>query len=281
MKKLTSILLVLSLCTSLYGCSRMGTNIYNGLNNKRLETKSTGLDNTCINWFFIPNNESRTPDINDKLNFKLSDYDAIYNGPKSPNVKSLYLTFDEGYENGYTEQILDVLKEKNVKAIFFVTSHYITYSPDTVKRMVDEGHIVANHTNHHYSMPSVTYSTDVFNKELTDVEDKFKELTGKDMPKFFRPPMGKYSINSLKKTNDLGYKSIFWSFAYKDWIIDNQPSEEVAIKKITQGVHPGCIMLLHAVSKTNTAVLKTVIQQIRADGYEFKPLTDLPEYQSQ
>ena len=181
MKKLTSILLVLSLCTSLYGCSRMGTNIYNGLNNKRLETKSTGLDNTCINWFFIPNNESRTPDINDKLNFKLSDYDAIYNGPKSPNVKSLYLTFDEGYENGYTEQILDVLKEKNVKAIFFVTSHYITYSPDTVKRMVDEGHIVANHTNHHYSMPSVTYSTDVFNKELTDVEDKFKELTGKDI----------------------------------------------------------------------------------------------------
>ena len=169
MKKLTSILLVLSLCTSLYGCSRMGTNIYNGLNNKRLETKSTGLDNTCINWFFIPNNESRTPDVNDKLNFKLSDYDAIYNGPKSPNVKSLYLTFDEGYENGYTEQILDVLKEKNVKAIFFVTSHYITYSPDTVKRMVDEGHIVANHTNHHYSMPSVTYSTDVFNKELTDV----------------------------------------------------------------------------------------------------------------
>ena len=209
MKKLTSILLVLSLCTSLYGCSRMGTNIYNGLNNKRLETKSTGLDNTCINWFFIPNNESRTPDINDKLNFKLSDYDAIYNGPKSPNVKSLYLTFDEGYENGYTEQILDVLKEKNVKAIFFVTSHYITYSPDTVKRMVDEGHIVANHTNHHYSMPSVTYSTDVFNKELTDVEDKFKELTGKDMPKFFRPPMGKFSQKSLAMTKDLGYKSIF------------------------------------------------------------------------
>lgn len=279
MKKLTSILLVLSLCTSLYGCSRMGTNIYNGLNNKRLETKSTGLDNTCINWFFIPNNESRTPDINDKLNFKLSDYDAIYNGPKSPNVKSLYLTFDEGYENGYTEQILDVLKEKNVKAIFFVTSHYITYSPDTVKRMVDEGHIVANHTNHHYSMPSVTYSTDVFNKELTDVEDKFKELTGKDMPKFFRPPMGKYSVNSLKKTKDLGYKTIFWSFAYKDWVIDNQPSEEEAIKKITNGVHPGCIMLIHAVSKTNTAVLKTVLEQIKADGYEFKSLNELPDYQ--
>lgn len=191
------------------------------------------------------------------------------------------MTFDEGYENGYTNKILDVLKEKNVKAIFFVTSHYITYSPDTVKRMVAEGHVVGNHINHHYSMPSVTYSKEVFNSEITDTENKFKELTKEDMPKFFRPPMGKYSINSLKKTNDLGYKSIFWSFAYKDWIIDNQPSEEVAIKKITQGVHPGCIMLLHAVSKTNTAVLKTVIQQIRADGYEFKPLTDLPEYQSQ
>lgn len=189
------------------------------------------------------------------------------------------MTFDEGYENGYTNKILDVLKEKNVKAIFFVTSHYITYSPDTVKRMVAEGHVVGNHINHHYSMPSVTYSKEVFNSEITDTENKFKELTKEDMPKFFRPPMGKYSINSLKKTNDLGYKSIFWSFAYKDWIIDNQPSEEVAIKKITQGVHPGCIMLLHAVSKTNTAVLKTVIQQIKADGYEFKSLDELPDYQ--
>ena len=280
MKKLTSILLVLSLCTSLYGCSRMGTNIYNGLNNKRLETKSTGLDNTCINWFFIPNNESRTPDINDKLNFKLSDYDAIYNGPKSPNVKSLYLTFDEGYENGYTPKILDVLKEENVPAAFFVVKPYITQNPEIIKRMADEGHLVCNHSNHHPSMATIT-DPEKFKLEFTDVESAYKEIVGSDMPKFFRPPMGKYSVNSLKKTKDLGYKTIFWSFAYKDWIIDNQPSEEEAIKKITNGVHPGCIMLIHAVSKTNTAVLKTVIEQIRADGYEFKPLTELPEYQAQ
>lgn len=239
MKKLTSILLVLSLCTSLYGCSRMGTNIYNGLNNKRLETKSTGLDNTCINWFFIPNNESRTPDINDKLNFKLSDYDAIYNGPKSPNVKSLYLTFDEGYENGYTEQILDVLKEKNVKAIFFVTSHYITYS------------------------------TDVFNKELTDVEDKFKELTGKDMPKFFRPPMGQYSEKSLAMTKDLGYKTVFWSFAYGDYEPSNQPSPYEGKKNILDHLHDGSILLLHAISKTNADILGEVIDEARKSGYEF------------
>ena len=239
MKKLTSILLVLSLCTSLYGCSRMGTNIYNGLNNKRLETKSTGLDNTCINWFFIPNNESRTPDINDKLNFKLSDYDAIYNGPKSPNIKSLYLTFDEGYENGYTEQILDVLKEKNVKAIFFVTSHYITYS------------------------------TDVFNKEFTDVEDKFKELTGKDMPKFFRPPMGQYSEKSLAMTKDLGYKTVFWSFAYGDYEPSNQPSPYEGKKNILDHLHDGSILLLHAISKTNADILGEVIDEARKSGYEF------------
>ena len=108
-------LLISSLCISLSSCSKFSTSIYRGINKK-----SITLDNTCINWFFIPNNEFRTPDINDKLKFKLSDYDAIYNGPKCTKIKSLYLTFDEGYENGYTEQILDVLKEKNVKSIFFV-----------------------------------------------------------------------------------------------------------------------------------------------------------------
>lgn len=144
--------------------------------------------------------------------------------------------------------------------------------------MADEGHLVCNHSNHHPSMATVT-DPEKFKAEFTDVEEAYKEIVGSDMPKFFRPPMGKYSVNSLKKTKDLGYKTIFWSFAYKDWIIDNQPSEEEAIKKITNGVHPGCIMLIHAVSKTNTAVLKTVIQQIKADGYEFKSLNELPDHQ--
>ena len=116
-----------------------------------------------------------------------------------------------------------------------------------------------------------------FMKEFTEVEDAYKEVTDSEMPKFFRPPMGKYSVASLKQTKELGYKTIFWSFAYKDWIIDNQPSEEMAIKKITSGVHPGCIMLLHAVSKTNTNVLKDVITQLKNEGYEFKSLNDLPE----
>ena len=193
--------------------------------------------------------------------------DAYYIGPA--DQKMIYLTFDCGYENGNTPLILDVLKEKNVKAIFFVTSHYITYSPDTVKRMVDEGHIVANHTNHHYSMPSVTYSTDVFNKELTDVEDKFKELTGKDMPKFFRPPMGQYSEKSLAMTKDLGYKTVFWSFAYGDYEPSNQPSLYEGKKNILDHLHDGSILLLHAISKTNADILGEVIDEARKSGYEF------------
>ena len=269
MNKFISILILSSLCITLLRPFTVNANIYNNVNNKKLETKCADLDNTCIDWFFIPNDEFRTPEINDKLKFKLSDYDAIYNGPTSSKNKSLYLTFDEGYENGYTDEILDVLKEKNVKAIFFVTSHYIVYSPDTVKRMVDEGHIVANHTKHHYSMPSVTYSSEVFNKELADVENRFKELTNQDMVKLFRPPMGKYSEKSLSMTKDLGYKTVFWSFAYGDYDVNSQPSPEYAKKHILGHLHDGSILLLHAISKTNANILGDVIDEARKSGYEF------------
>lgn len=224
-------------------------------------------DDTELNWYFVNRGKDTLPECPKEATGLLSKYDAYYLG--DTNEKVIYLTFDEGYENGYTEQILDVLKEKNVKAIFFVTSHYITYSPDTVKRMVDEGHIVANHTNHHYSMPSVTYSTDVFNKELTDVEDKFKELTGKDMPKFFRPPMGQYSQKSLAMTKDLGYKTVFWSFAYGDYEPSNQPSLYDGKKNILDHLHDGSILLLHAISKTNADILGEVIDEARKSGYEF------------
>ena len=258
MNKSILLLLISLLCISLCGFSKSITN--------------KDINNTTISWFFIPNDEFKTPEINDELKFKLSDYDAVYTGPKSPQsptTKSLYLTFDEGYENGYTSKILDVLKEKNVKAIFFVTSHYLTNSPDLVKRMVDEGHIVANHTNHHYSMPSVTYSSEAFNKELTDVENQFKKLTGKDMIKFFRPPMGQYSQKSLSMTKDLGYETVFWSFAYGDYEPSNQPSQPYAKKHILGHLHDGAILLLHAVSKTNTEILADVIDEARSSGYEF------------
>ena len=236
---------------------------------KLFQPTFANLDNTCIDWFFIPNKEHRTPEINEEINFKLSDYNAVYIGPTSPKTKSLYLTFDEGYENGYTEEILDVLKEKNVKAIFFVTSHYIKTAPDTVKRMVAEGHIVGNHTDHHYSMPSIAYSPTTFDNEFKDVENRFKNLTNKDIPKFFRPPMGKFSQKTLAMTNELGYKTVFWSFAYGDYEPTNQPGYGYAKQHILSLLHDGCIILLHAISKTNAQILGEVIDEARSQGYEF------------
>ena len=142
--------------------------------------------------------------------------------------------------------------------------------------MEAEGHLVCNHTSHHPSMASIK-DTEKFNNEFKEVEDAYKDLIGKDMPKYFRPPMGKYSKASLEKTKDLGYKTIFWSFAYRDWLVDNQPSPKDAVQKIKNGVHPGCIMLLHAVSDTNTKILKEVLTDLKNEGYEFKTLDELPD----
>lgn len=229
-------------------------------------------DDGELNWYFVARGKGNLPEgAKESISF-LNDYDAYFVAKTEKKV--LYLTFDEGYENGNTPKILDILKDEQVPAAFFVVKPYIKGSPDIVKRMESEGHLVCNHTDHHPSMAQIT-DINKFNSEFTNVEEEYKNLTGKDMPKFFRPPMGKYSKNSLKRTKDLGYKTIFWSFAYRDWLVDNQPSEEFAIKKITDGAHPGAIMLLHAVSDTNTKVLKTVIQTLKNEGYEFKSLNEL------
>ncbi|NEU06175.1 delta-lactam-biosynthetic de-N-acetylase [Clostridium senegalense] len=237
---------------------------------KKAEKMDTNVDNTCIDWWFVPNGNHEAPRLNDKLSFKFEDYDAHCLGDTSKKV--LYLTFDEGYENGYTDKILDTLKENDVKAIFFVTLPYIRDNQDIIKRMVDEGHIVGNHSNHHPSMPEVATDESKFNKEFTDVEELFTETTGTEMPKFFRPPMGKYSQRSLAMTKNLGYKTVFWSFAYHDWDINNQPEPEKAKKKILDGLHNGSIMLIHAVSKTNNEILGDVIKEAKQQGYTFELL---------
>ncbi|MEG1255918.1 delta-lactam-biosynthetic de-N-acetylase [Clostridium sp.] len=228
------------------------------------------LTNTKIAWWFKPNKQHITPEINLKIGFDLDKYDAHYVGDTSRKV--LYLTFDEGYENGYTPKILDILKENNVKAIFFVTSPYLKGNPDIIKRMVDEGHIVGNHTNHHPSMPDVTGTEEKFNNEFSDVESKFKEITGKDIPNYFRPPMGEYSEKSLAMTKNLGYKTVFWSFAYHDWDINKQPDPVKAKETIINGFHNGSIMLIHAVSKTNTDILDSILKEAKAQGYVFELL---------
>ena len=235
--------------------------------------KATASDDLELNWYFVRRGEGLTPEQSKEFKSFLSDCNGYYVG--DTNSKVIYLTFDEGSENGNTSKILDTLKEENVTAAFFVVRPYIKQQPDIIKRMVEEGHLVCNHSSHHPSMASIKDS-EKFKLEFSEVEDEYKAIIGEDMPKFFRPPMGKYSKNSLNQTKDLGYKTVFWSFAYKDWLVDNQPEEKAAIKKIVSGAHPGCIMLLHAVSNTNVKILKDVIQELKSQGYEFKSLKELP-----
>lgn len=180
--------------------------------------------------------------------------------------KTICLTFDEGYENGYTPSILDTLKEKGVPAIFFVTYDFAVENPKLISRMIDEGHIVANHSWHHYDMTTV--DNDTVTKEISYLHDYIKKEHNYTMS-LFRFPEGSFSEQNLGVIKDMGYKSVFWSYAYADWDSDNQPDEETALNGIMDSIHPGEIMLLHAVSKTNAAILPRVIDKIKDEGYTF------------
>ena len=202
----------------------------------------------------------------------LKQYNAYFVG--APDKKVIYLTFDAGYENGYTPAILDALKKHNVKATFFVVGNYLNTSPDLVKRMIAEGHIVGNHTNTHPDMSKISDITS-FQKEISAVESKFKEITGQDMKKYYRPPQGKYSVSNLKQANELGYKTIFWSLAYVDWYQDKQPTKEQAFEKLLPRIHPGAVVLLHSTSKTNSEILDTLLTKWETAGYTFGTLDEL------
>ena len=180
--------------------------------------------------------------------------------------KSICLTFDEGYENGYTPAILDTLKEKNVKAIFFVTYDFAKDNPDLIERMIKEGHVVGNHSYHHYSMDELDVST--AKEEVRFLHDYIKENYNYTMS-YFRFPKGEFSEQSLGILRDLRYTSVFWSFAYADWDTEYQPDNAQALKNITDSTHPGEILLLHAVSKTNEQILGDMIDEIRSQGYDF------------
>lgn len=180
--------------------------------------------------------------------------------------KDVVLTFDEGYENGYTASILDTLKEKKVRAIFFVTYDYVKRNPGLVERMIAQGHTVGNHTWSHPSLPDKSVA-DVA-EEIGKLHDYVKEHFGYTMT-LFRPPMGEFSERTLEVTKRQGYTSVFWSFAYRDYAVDDQPEPEKAFERVTSAVHPGAIYLLHAVSETNDAILGRVIDAIREKGYSF------------
>lgn len=183
-----------------------------------------------------------------------------------PDSKQICLTFDEGYENGYTGAILDTLKEKKVQAIFFVTYDFASQNPDLIKRMISEGHIVGNHTYRHYTMDEVT--EEAATEEIVYLHQYIQKNYNYQM-KYFRFPKGEFSEATLALAKSLGYKSVFWSFAYEDWNTENVMNPQDALKKVTESTHPGAIYLLHAVSSTNAEILGDAIDNIRQQGYAF------------
>lgn len=204
---------------------------------------------------------------------ELKEYNAYYIGDCTS--KNIYLTFDVGYEAGYTESILDTLKKNDVKAAFFIVGNYFKTNADTVKRMDEEGHIVANHTKTHPDMSKYT-SIDEFINETKPVEDLCKEITGKEMKKYYRPPQGIFSTTNLEMAKSLGYKTIFWSVAYVDWKQDSQPDPAKALETLKKRVHDGAIILLHSTSKTNAEILDKFILSLKEQGYTFRTLEELP-----
>ena len=203
---------------------------------------------------------------------QLQQYSAAYLGDTTQPV--LYLTFDAGYENGCTEKILDVLKKQEVPAAFFLVGNYIEKNADLVRRMVDEGHIVGNHTMHHYDMSKLS-DREAFSKELTDLEELFRQTTGKELPKYYRPPQGIYSQENLAMAKEMGYQTVFWSLAYVDWNNDRQPTREEAFAKLLPRVHNGAVVLLHSTSATNAEILDEQLTKWKAMGYRFKSIDQL------
>ncbi len=239
----------------------------------KIETSSeTDLSNTKIGWGIKRNDNHEQPDVGAKNKELISKYNGMALG--NAKDKFIYLTFDMGYEAGYTESILDSLKDEGVKATFFITAHYLNTASDLVNRMINEGHIVGNHTVNHKSMPDL--SDEEMKQEIMNLNQYLYEKFGYEM-KYLRPPKGEFSERSLKITDSLGFKTVMWSFAYVDWNEDSQPLGSEAIEKITSNLHNGEIMLLHATSKTNSEIMRQMIQETRNQGYEFKNLDEFRE----
>ena len=203
---------------------------------------------------------------------QLKKYDAAYIGDTTQKV--LYLTFDAGYENGCTEKILDTLKKHEVTAAFFLGGNYIEKNADLVRRMVEEGHIVGNHTMHHYDMSKISDQA-AFAKVLQDLENLYKETTGQQMQKYYRPPQGIYSEENLKMAQELGYKTVFWSLAYVDRNNDSQPTKEQAFEKLLPRTHSGAVVLLHSTSQTNAEILDELLTKWEEEGYRFGTVEEL------
>ena len=234
------------------------------------ELDTSGLSNEKLGWYFIKNNEHLPS--HGAAEIDISAYNGCYLGDTSQ--KYIWLTFNCGFENGNTPLILDTLKEKNVPAAFFVLGTYIRDNPELTKRMAEEGHLVVNHSDTHLSMPGI--SDQEILDEIFGCAKRYKELTGMDMPPFFRPASGEYCERALYITKEAGYKTVFWSFAYLDWLVDEQPGKDYTFKIVMDNLHNGQILMLHPVSTSNTEALPDIIDAVKAQGFEFRILYDLP-----
>lgn len=224
-------------------------------------------------WWLKRNENHQTPEVSDYID--LSKYDAYYVNPKCKK-KKIFLTFDCGYENGFTPKILDVLKKQKVVAAFFVTKPFIREGRELIRRMKKEGHIVGNHTVHHKSMRTLS---DRDNKqEIIDCAEYCKEATGYEMDHFIRPPMGEYNEKTLKLTKSMGYKTIFWSMAYVDFDVNKQPGKQYVVEHFKKYTHNGAIPLMHNVSQSNAEALDEVITNLKKEGYQFESLKKLSSY---
>jgi len=239
------------------------------IDNNAVVVSNTVLSNKKIEWGIQKKNNHNQPNLGEKNKALIEKYNGIAMG--NSEAKNIYLTFDLGYEAGYTSKILDALKDENVQGAFFITAHYVNTQPELVKRMIDEGHIVGNHTVNHKSMPSI--SDEELKTEVMKLHTQIYQKYNYEM-KYLRPPKGEYSERTLSLCENLGYKTVMWSFAYVDWDEKKQPSEDKAMDKIVSNLHNGEIMLLHATSKTNANIMSQMIKKVREEGYEFKSLEE-------
>ena len=234
-----------------------------------IETSTVQISNKKIGWGIKRNSEHEQPDVGVANRKVLEENQGICLGNKEEKV--IYLTFDNGYEAGYTNQILDTLKANEVTATFFITAHYLNTASEIVERMINEGHIVGNHTVNHKSMPDIT--NEEIKEEVMKLHQAVNEKFGYEM-KYIRPPKGEFSERTIIATNNLGYQHVMWSFAYVDWDEKKQPDEEKAKRTILDNLHNGEIMLLHGNSKTNANILDYILKEIKAQGYQIKNLNE-------
>lgn len=218
-----------------------------------------------FSWYFKPKNDGSRPELCPEADF-VKNYNTVTIG--NDNEKKIYLTFDAGYENGNVEKILDIMKNNEVKGTFFVLPRLVEHNTELCKRMKEEGHLVGNHSVHHKNMGLVP-DIESFKKETVPLDEFFFEKTGYTMDKYFRPPEGAFSENTLKFSDELGYTTVFWSLAYADWDNSKQMNPDKALELLLKRTHNGCVLLLHPTSETNSVILDSYIRTMKERGYEF------------